>query len=128
MITHNDFNYLITIVHTYCFPALDRGGFVTISTNLSTVPWCPLQQNNILLNIASVTQSSNTAAHTLLVSTSLSPIWRGFAPGFANYKKGALDSQSQVIKLTSCLPLVGGSLRLLQLLRLLPPLKLVAMI
>jgi hypothetical protein len=33
-----------------------------------------LQQNNILLNIASVTQSSNTAAHTLLVSTSLSPI------------------------------------------------------
>ena len=31
-------------------------------------------------------------------------------------------SQSQVIKLTSCLPMVGGSLRLL------PPLKLVAMI
>jgi hypothetical protein len=29
---------------------------------------CPLQQNNILLNIASITQGSNTAAHTLLVS------------------------------------------------------------
>jgi hypothetical protein len=42
---------------------------------------------------------------------------------FVNYKKGALDSQSQVIKLTSCLPIVGGSLRVL---RLLPPLKLVA--
>ena len=41
------------------------------------------------------------------------------------YKKGALDSQPQVIKLTSCLPMVGGSLRVL---RLLPPLKLVAMI
>ena len=40
-------------------------------------------------------------------------------------KKGALDSQPQVMKLTSCLPMVGGSLRLL---RLLPPLKLVAMI
>ena len=40
-------------------------------------------------------------------------------------KKGALDSQSQVIKFTSCLPMVGGSLRVL---RPLPPLKLVAMI
>ena len=38
-------------------------------------------------------------------------------------KKGALDSQ--VIKFTSCLPMVGGSLWVLQLL---PPLKLVAMI
>ena len=37
-------------------------------------------------------------------------------------KKGALDSQSQVIKLASCLSMVGGSLRLL------PSLKLVAMI
>jgi len=40
-------------------------------------------------------------------------------------KKGALDSQPQVIKVTSCLPMVGGSLRVL---RLLTPLKLVAMI
>ena len=39
--------------------------------------------------------------------------------------KGALDSQPQVIEFTSCLPMVGGSLRVLQLL---PPLKLVAMI
>jgi hypothetical protein len=45
-------------------------------------------------------------------------------PGFVNSKKGALDSQPQVIKSTSCLPMVGGSLRVL---RLLPPLKLVAM-
>ena len=37
-------------------------------------------------------------------------------------KKGALDSQPKVIKLTSWLPMVGGSLRLP------PPLKLVAMI
>jgi len=35
---------------------------------------------------------------------------------------GALDSHPQVIKFTSCLPMVGGSPRLL------PPLKLVAMI
>jgi hypothetical protein len=41
------------------------------------------------------------------------------------YKKGALDSQPQVIKFTSWLPMVGGSLRVL---RLPPPLKLVAMI
>ena len=35
------------------------------------------------------------------------------ATGFVNYKKGALDSQPQVIKFTSCLPMVGGSLRAL---------------
>ena len=34
----------------------------------------------------------------------------GFAPGFVNYKKGALDSQPQVIKFTGCLHMVGGSL------------------
>jgi hypothetical protein len=28
---------------------------------------------------------------------------RGFTPGFVNYKKGALNSQPQVIKFTSCL-------------------------
>ena len=50
---------------------------------------------------------------------------RGFAPDFVYYEKGALDSQPQVIKFTSYLPMVGGSLRVL---RLLPPLKLVAMI
>jgi hypothetical protein len=37
-----------------------------------------------------------------------------FASGFADLKKGALDSQPQVIKLTSCLPMVGGSFRVLQ--------------
>jgi hypothetical protein len=42
------------------------------------------------------------------------------APGFINYKKGALDSQPQVIKVTSCLPMVGGSLRVLRLLQPLP--------
>jgi hypothetical protein len=47
------------------------------------------------------------------------------ASGFVNYKKGALDSQPQVIQLTSCLLMVSGSLRVD---RLLPPLKLVAMI
>ena len=40
-------------------------------------------------------------------------------------KKGALDSQLQVIKFTSCLPMVGDSLRVLWLP---PPLKLVAVI
>ena len=44
----------------------------------------------------------------------------GFASGFVNYKKSALDLQSQVIKF-----MVGGSLRVL---RLLPPLNLVAVI
>ena len=48
---------------------------------------------------------------------------RGFTK--RNYKKGALDSQPHVIKFTSCLPMVDGSLRVL---RLLPPLKLVDII
>ena len=61
----------------------------------------------------------------LTAHTSLSPIRLWFAPSFVNYKKGALDSQLQVIKFTICLPMVGGFLRIL---RLLPPLKLVAMI
>jgi hypothetical protein len=43
---------------------------------------------------------------------------RGFARDFVNYKKAALDPQPQVIKITSCLPMVGGSLPGL---RLLPP-------
>ena len=61
----------------------------------------------------------------LTAHTCLSPIRRGFAPSFVNYKKGALVSQPYVIKFTSCLPGVGGSHRVLQI----PPsLKLVAMI
>jgi len=70
--------------------------------------------------VAQWVRSSDLTTHT-----SLSPIRRGFTPSFVNYKKGALDSQPQVIKFTSCLPRVGGSLLVL---RLPPPLKLVAMI
>ena len=56
------------------------------------------------------------------------PVWTPAIPNHiiwprdGHIKKGALDSQSKVIKLSSCLPMVGGSLRLP------PPLKLVAMI
>jgi hypothetical protein len=46
----------------------------------------------------------------------------GSRPALEITKKNALDSQPQVIKFTSCLPMIGGSLRLI------PPLKLVAMI
>ena len=51
----------------------------------------------------------------LTTHTSLSPMRRGFAPSFVNYKKGALDWQPQVIQFTSCLPMAGGSLRVLRL-------------
>ena len=44
----------------------------------------------------------------LTTYASLSPIRRGFAPGVVNYKKGAPDSQSHVIKFTCCLPMVGA--------------------
>jgi hypothetical protein len=49
-------------------------------------------------------------------------IFRAVGFMYKIYKKGALDSQLQMIKFTICLPVVGGSLRLL------PPLKVVAMI
>jgi hypothetical protein len=41
------------------------------------------------------------------------PIRRGFAPSLVNYKNGTLNMQPQVIKFTSCLPRVGGFLRVL---------------
>ena len=43
----------------------------------------------------------------LTTHTSLSPISRGFALGFVKCKKGALDSQPQMMKFTSCLPMHG---------------------
>ena len=49
----------------------------------------------------------------------------GSRPALYITKNGALESQPQVIKFTSCLSMVGGSLRVL---RLLPPLKPVSMI
>jgi len=49
----------------------------------------------------------------------------GSRPALYITKKGALASQPQVIKFTSYLPMIGGSLGVFQLL---PPLKLVAMI
>ena len=61
----------------------------------------------------------------LTIHTNISLMPRGFVPGFVNYKKGALDLQLQVIKFTSCLPMDGGSLLVLQLL---PPLNIFAII
>jgi hypothetical protein len=77
--------------------------------------------SNVLgARVAQWVRSLDLTAHTRL-----SPIRRGFASSFVNYKKGVLDLQPQVIKFTSCLSRVGSSL---QVLRLPPPLKLVAMI
>jgi hypothetical protein len=49
----------------------------------------------------------------------------GSNPAVYITKKGALDSQPHVIKFTSCVHMVGGSLWVL---RLLLPLKLIVMI
>jgi hypothetical protein len=35
--------------------------------------------------------------------------YKPIAPSFVNFKKGALDTQLQIIKFTSCLPMVGGT-------------------
>ena len=68
MITHNNFYYFITYILFSCIG--HEKVLLQFQQTLAPSPWCPLQQNNILLNIASITQSSNTAAHTgtLLVS------------------------------------------------------------
>jgi hypothetical protein len=57
--------------------------------------------------------SMSKVAGLLTTHTSLSPIRRGFAPDFVDYKKGAFDSQPPEIKFTSYLPMVGGSSRVL---------------
>jgi hypothetical protein len=57
--------------------------------------------------------------------TNLSPIRRGFAPGFVNHNKGCIRLAAASDKAYQLLPMVGGSLRVL---RLLPTQKLVAMI
>jgi hypothetical protein len=66
MITHNNFDYLTTYILFSCIGHEEV--LLQFQQTYSTVPWCPLQQNNIILNIASIIQSSNRAAHTLLVN------------------------------------------------------------
>ena len=66
--------------------------------------------------------STNTTAdirpinHSDIVVTNVSLmfeviLWHISCPTVQNYKKGVFDSQPQVIKFTSCLSMVGGSLR-----------------
>jgi hypothetical protein len=51
------------------------------------------------------TLNEKDAAKTVVTThTSISPIRRGFAPGFVNYKKGALNSKPQVISLPVASP------------------------
>ena len=100
---------------------------------------CKVVLKSVIFQVAICNCKRNVSYHTLhrvrlaqcirqlnylTTHTSLSPIRRGFAPSFVNYKKGCTRLAAQVIKFTSCLPMVGGSLRVLWLL---PPLKLVAM-
>ena len=82
---------------------------------------CPPEYSRLIVLGAWVAQWVRSL--DLTTHTSLSPIRHGFAPGFVNYKKGAFDLQPQVIKFTSCLPMVGG---FLWVLRLPPQLKLAA--
>jgi hypothetical protein len=100
-----------------CETSLKKNRILSIS-NIMFDPWVRFSFSGT--QVAQRVRSLDLTAHT-----SLSPIRHGFVPSFVNYKKGALDSQPQVITFTSCLPRVGGSLRVLWLS---PPLKLVAMI
>jgi hypothetical protein len=42
----------------------------------------------VLVHVHNVKSTLITKSDYLTTHTSLSPIWRGFAPGFVNYKKG----------------------------------------
>jgi hypothetical protein len=64
------------------------------------------------LKRAEKTRSNRLNLSDFLCLTPFSAIF----PVFVNYKKAALDSQPQMLRLTNCLPMVGGSLRVLQLL------------
>ena len=92
---------------------------------INTIQFIALVWSNVASNLWGAHVAQWIRSLDLTTHTSLSPIRCGFATSFVNYKKGAVDSQPQGIKLTSCLPRLGGSL---QVLRLPPQLKLVAMI
>ena len=110
----NSISSLITCgVSNYKWP-------VKISTFLATIYLKGVTINKKKTRVAQWIRSLDLTTHA-----SLSPLRRGFAPRFGNNKKGELDSQPQVIKFISWLPMIGGSLRVL---RLPPPLKQVAMI
>jgi hypothetical protein len=80
----------------------------------------PLSYNRFATDCAKeVISAAVPLEEGLSVSQPTKAIRPGFAPGFVIYKKGAFDSQAQVIMPTSCLPMIGGSLRVL---RLPPPL------
>jgi hypothetical protein len=86
--------------------------------NISVISWQSVllvEKTGVPEKTIELSQVIDKLYHIML-TTSLSPIRCGFVHGFVNYKKGAFDSQPQVIKFTSCLPMIGGSLRVLQLL------------
>ncbi len=123
--------YMYRIPHNihsiFIFMFIEKTLKIIVNINLHYFPpMCQWQKTKVTHEV--MTNSRTRVAQwvrslDLTTHTSLSPIRRGFAPGFVNYKKGAHDSQPQVIKFipVAC----PGSLRVL---RFPPPLKLVAMI
>jgi hypothetical protein len=89
---------------------------------------CAFLKNNIDMHIHKSSYHSDMKRWWLLYHLSPSKsttntTW--FCSRLCKLQKGTLDSQLQVITFNSCLTVVGGPLRIL---RLLPPLTLVAMI
>ena len=85
----------------------------TFSRMVVVCTFCVLTGSIVLPNHLEMLLLFNTAVHLsaglgrldyLTTHTSLSPIRRGFAPDFVNYKKGTLDSQPQMIKLPVACP------------------------
>ena len=105
----------------YMFIYLKLNGNKIILGNIMVID-AHLKNVNCVSNMKKIHCRNNQRPNRNTPHTNTWPL--GLAPGFLHYKKGALDSKPLVIKITSCLPMVDGSLRVL---RLLPPQKLVAM-
>ena len=93
-------------------------GLYFLSRKISN--WTQRAPESLGAGVAQWVRSLDLVAHISLLS-----IRRGFAPSFVNYKKGCTRLATASDKVYQLLAQVGGSLRVL---RLPPPLKLVAMI
>jgi hypothetical protein len=82
-------------VHPFCNP----GGVFFFQSHHGFITWtCWIHYNFWVFFCLNKQGPGGSELDYLTTHTSLSPIRRGFVPGFVNYKKGALDSQPQVIK------------------------------
>ena len=93
--------YMYRIPHNihsiFIFMFIEKTLKIIVNINLHYFPpMCQCQKTKVTHEV--MTNSGARGAQwirslDLTTHTNLSPIWRGFAPGFVNYKNATLDSQ-----------------------------------